>query len=230
MGEGGRQARAAQPEEHRRCPAAAGHQGKHRAVRNLQGPAGARAPRPPRDHGRDLQQDREYRRAAHGADGEPLHPAGGVRVPDDGGAERLSGQVGGRQVGRRQEDARRHHQADRRIEARDRQAADWRSSTKAIPRKSTRNTSATRSSRRWTAVRESADALESSSRTRCGRSRPIAKCCSSSKTRGFVPRPDRKRGADNPHRRWCCRARRRSRHETNSRNDRRSERRGCHVL
>ena len=68
-----------------------------------------------------------------------------------GGAERLGGQVCRRQVGRRQEDARRHHQADRRIQASGPTSCRRRSSTKAIPRKSTRSTSATRSSRRWTA-------------------------------------------------------------------------------
>ena len=42
--------------------------------------------------------------AADGADGEPLHPAGGVRVPEERGAERRGGEGRGRQVGRGQED------------------------------------------------------------------------------------------------------------------------------
>ena len=78
------QARPAQPEEHRRRAAAAGHQGRHRAVREVQGAQRARAARALRDHGRDLQQDHQRRRAADGADGQPLHPAGGARVPEAG--------------------------------------------------------------------------------------------------------------------------------------------------
>ena len=50
----------------------------------IQDPERARAARPLRDHGRDLQQDRERRGAADGADGQPLHPAGGVRLSEAG--------------------------------------------------------------------------------------------------------------------------------------------------
>ncbi len=78
------QARPAEPEEHGRRAAAAGDQGGDRAVREIQDPQRARAARPLRDHGRDLQQDRERRGAADGADGEPLHPAGGVRLSEAG--------------------------------------------------------------------------------------------------------------------------------------------------
>ena len=82
-------------------------QGGDRAVREVQGPERARAARALRDHARDLQQDGQRRRPADGADGEPLHPAGGARVPEAGRAERRGGEAGGRQVGRRQEAARR---------------------------------------------------------------------------------------------------------------------------
>ena len=55
-----------------------------RPVREVQGAQRARAARALRGHGRDLQQDRERRGPADGADGQPLHPAGGVRVPEAG--------------------------------------------------------------------------------------------------------------------------------------------------
>ena len=102
------------------------------AVREVQGPQRARAARALRDHGRDLQQDGERRGPADGADGQPLHPAGGVRVPDAGRAERGGGEGGGRQVGRGQEDARRAHASSpTSSSAADRQARRRRSSTKA---------------------------------------------------------------------------------------------------
>ena len=101
------------------------------AVREVQDAQRARAARALRDHGRDLQQDRERRRPADGADGEPLHPAGGVRVPEARRAERVGGEGGGRQVGRGQEDARRAHQADRRRSSSAPTSSPRRSSTKA---------------------------------------------------------------------------------------------------
>ena len=55
-----------------------------RHLREVQGAQRARAARALRDHGRAVQQDRERRRPADGADGQPLHPAGGVRVPEAG--------------------------------------------------------------------------------------------------------------------------------------------------
>ncbi len=64
------------------------------AVREIQGAQRARDARPLRNHARDLQQDRERRRAADGADGQPLRPAGGARVPETGGPERGGGQGG----------------------------------------------------------------------------------------------------------------------------------------
>ena len=82
----------------------------------------ARAARALRRDGRDLQQDRQRRRPAHGADGEPLHPAGGARIPEAGRRERGGGEGGGRQVGRGEEDAGRVHEAGRRAEKGHRQA------------------------------------------------------------------------------------------------------------
>ncbi len=75
-------------------------QGRRRDLREVQGPQRARAARPLRGHGRDLQQDRQRRGPADGADGQPLHPAGGARVPEAGRAERRGREGGGRQVDR----------------------------------------------------------------------------------------------------------------------------------
>ncbi len=75
-------------------------------VREVQGAQRARAARALRHHGRDLQQDRQRRRAADGADGESLRSAGGARVSEAGGAERRGREAGGRQIGRGQEAAR----------------------------------------------------------------------------------------------------------------------------
>ena len=54
----------------------------------VQDPQRARGARPLRDLPRELQQDDQRRRAADGADGEPLHPAGGARVPEADRPER----------------------------------------------------------------------------------------------------------------------------------------------
>ena len=113
-------------------------------LREVQGAQRARAARALRDHARDIQQDRERRGAADGADGQPLHPAGGVRVSEAGGAERGGGEGGRRQVGRRQEDARQRDQADRRVQAAHRQAREGARRTRATARpKSTPSISAT---------------------------------------------------------------------------------------
>ena len=93
VGEGSGQARAAEPEEHGGRAAAAHHQGSRRHLREIQGAERARAARALRHHGGDLQQDRERRRPADGADGEPLHPAGGAGLSEAGGAERGGGEV-----------------------------------------------------------------------------------------------------------------------------------------
>ena len=56
----------------------AGDQG----LRDAQGAQRARGPRAPRDHARAVRQDDQRRGAADGADGQPLHPAGGAELPD----------------------------------------------------------------------------------------------------------------------------------------------------
>ena len=52
-----------------------------------------------RHHGRDLQQGRQRRRPADGADGQPADSAGGSRVPEAGGPERWRGQGRWRHIG-----------------------------------------------------------------------------------------------------------------------------------
>ena len=66
----------------------------------------------------------QHRRPADGADGEPLHPAGGVPVPGPAGrrASRRSRRRSGRRR-KRKKIARPARQADRRVQADDRQAA-----------------------------------------------------------------------------------------------------------
>ena len=90
-----------------------GLQGRRRDVREVQGPERARAARTLRDHGRNLQQDGEHRRAADGADGQPLHSACRLRLPERARAKRRGREVGRRQVGRRQETARQPDEAGR---------------------------------------------------------------------------------------------------------------------
>ena len=124
VGEGSREARAAEPEEHRRCAAAADRERSRRGVREVQGAQRARAARALRDHGGDLQQDRQCRRAVDGVDGEPLRAAGGARVPEAGGAERRGGEAGRRQIGRGQEAPRQSDEADRQAEGEHRQARE----------------------------------------------------------------------------------------------------------
>ena len=95
-----------------------------RRLREVQGAQRPRAARALRGDGRDLQQDGQRRGAAHGADGQPLYPAGGAVVSDAGGEERVGGEGGGRQVGREQEAARRDDDAHRRAAPADRQARE----------------------------------------------------------------------------------------------------------
>jgi glutamine synthetase len=106
VGEGSGQARAAEPEEHGGCAAPAHRERGRGGVREVQGPQRARAARALRHHGRDLQQDRERRRAVDGVDVQPVRAAGGARIPEEGGAERVRRQAGRRQVGRGEETAR----------------------------------------------------------------------------------------------------------------------------
>ena len=94
VGERGGQARAAEPEEHGRCAAAADDEGSCGPLREVQGAQRARAARALRHHGRDLQQDHQRRRTVDGADGEPLRAAGGAGVPEAGCAERRRRKAG----------------------------------------------------------------------------------------------------------------------------------------
>ena len=97
-----------------------------------------------------------------------------------GGRQRGSHQGRGRRVEGRKEDARPARQADRRVQAEDRQAAGNRSSTRAMaPSTSTRSSSVTRSSRPWSRCGKRETRSNRSCRTRGGRCRPIARCCSS---------------------------------------------------
>ncbi len=82
----------------------------------------ARAQGALRGRPRAVRQDPQHRRPVDGPDGEPLHPAGGVQVPGPSGRERRRRQGGGRDIEGGQEDARSDHQADRRLQAEDRQA------------------------------------------------------------------------------------------------------------
>ena len=61
------------------------------AAREVQDSQRARDARALRDLPRELQQDHQRRRPADGADGQPLHPAGGARVPEADRPERRGG-------------------------------------------------------------------------------------------------------------------------------------------
>ena len=78
--------------EHRGRVAAVRHEGCDEAARPVQHPERARVARPVRGVPRELQQDHQRRGPADGADGEPLHPAGGARVPEAGRPERVGGE------------------------------------------------------------------------------------------------------------------------------------------
>ena len=160
----------------------ADREGRHRDLREVQGPEQPRAARPLRGDGRNLQQDRQRRRPADGADGEPLHPAGGPRVPEAGRPERRGGEGGGRKSVEGEESARRGDQADRRAEAPHRQAAEGarprgrrlgREARQALPRRGRPGDGG--------AARNGRRARMHRARTNCGRSRRTARCCSSSK-------------------------------------------------
>ena len=60
-------------------------------LEQVQDPQRARDARALRDLPRELQQDHQRRGAADGADGQPLHPAGGARVPEADRPERRGG-------------------------------------------------------------------------------------------------------------------------------------------
>ena len=88
VAEGREEARAAEPAQHGRLAARAGQAGRHQGLREAEGAQRARAARARGDRLRGLQQDDQRRGAADGADGQPVHPAGGARVPEAGGPGR----------------------------------------------------------------------------------------------------------------------------------------------
>ena len=108
--------------QHRGRAAAAHHQGRGQDARSVQDPERARVARPVRGVPRELQQDHQHRRPADGADGEPLHPAVGARVPEADRAERVGGEGGRRQERAGQEAAGPLHQAGGRVPDPDRGA------------------------------------------------------------------------------------------------------------
>ena len=166
----------------RRRAAAARHEGSRRPVREVQGSERARAARALRDHARAVQQDREHRRPADGADGEPLHPAGGVRVSaaGRGAASRRSKSAGAKSVeGKKSLDKltklvdKFKAQADKLEKSLEHESHVGGEARQALPRR--------RDSEHGGAARTRRRARESSCRTNCGRSPPTARCCSSSK-------------------------------------------------
>ena len=149
MAEGGRQARPAQPSQHRRRAARDHLEGGRQRLREVQGAQRARAARPLRGERRDLQQDDQRRGPADGADGQPLHPAGGAGLPARGGGQRHRGEAGRRHQPRGQEAADQDRQAGRSVPGPDRRAGGAaRSHARRRPR-STPSSCATRSCRRW---------------------------------------------------------------------------------
>ena len=96
VAEGSRQARPAEPEEHRRRASRDRQACRDQGVRKVQGADRGGAARALRDQPRDLLQDDQHRGAADGVDGEPLHRAGRARVPEERGAERGRGARRGR--------------------------------------------------------------------------------------------------------------------------------------
>ena len=122
---------------------ARGHQG----VREAEGAERARAAGTRGDQLRGLQQDHQRRSAADGADGEPLHPAGGAAVSEAGGRSRGSVEGGRRGLeagqGARGDDG----EADRQAEVTGRRAGEGAGALRTAAPRSTRSTSATRSSR-----------------------------------------------------------------------------------
>ncbi len=89
---------------------------RHQGLREAEGPERPRAARARGDRLRDLQQDGQHRSAAHGAHRQPLHPAGGARVPEGSRPGRRRGQGRGRAVEGRQGAGEDAGQADRRAE------------------------------------------------------------------------------------------------------------------
>ena len=125
-------------------------QGEHRGVREVRRAQRARAARPLRGRARAVQQDHQHRGAADGADGQPLHPAG--RLP----LSRASSRPASRRSRQRAASPRSRRSCSTsspRSSTRPRRASiicrSWLDHEhERRRRKSTRSTSATRSSRR----------------------------------------------------------------------------------
>ena len=83
----------------------------------------ARAQGALRGRPRAVREDPQYRGAADGSHGQPLHPPGRLQVPGPGGQECRGSQGGRRDVEGGEEDPRPARQADRRVQAEGRQAA-----------------------------------------------------------------------------------------------------------
>ena len=94
------------------------------AARQVQDPQRTRGARALRDLPRELQQDHQRRSQSDGPDGEPLHPAGRPRVPEERRAERGGGQGRRRLERAGQEAARDLHEAGRSVQGADRRARE----------------------------------------------------------------------------------------------------------
>ncbi len=125
-------------------------------VREVQGAHRGRAARALRDQPRDLLQDHQHRGAVDGADGRPLHPAGGVRIPEARRPERGGGEGGRRAEQGRQEAPGAAGEAGRRVPRPDRPARGRWSITAARTPRSTRSTCVIRWCRRWRSCATSA--------------------------------------------------------------------------
>ena len=88
VAEGGGQARPAEPAHLGRRLRRADEAGRRQGVREVRRAERARAARPLRRRARAVQQDHQHRGAADGADGQPLHPAGGLQATRAAGGNR----------------------------------------------------------------------------------------------------------------------------------------------
>ena len=156
---------------------------RSRGVREVQGAHRARAARALRGRARDLLQDHQHRGAADGADGQPLHPAGGARYQKEVGESVAAGKAAGGadKEGKKLLD-------------------EWSSRSTRCRRRPTRSEAAR--ARSATAVAEKhakylrdkvvpamaalrelgRPARADGRRTNCGRCRRIGRCCSSSRS------------------------------------------------
>ena len=118
--------RPAQPQDVGRRLRRAPEAGRRRRVREVQGAQRARAARPRRDQLRAVHQDDQRRGAADDSHGEPVHPAGRLRVSEAGRRERGRGQSGRRLLEERVSAPRRPDPADRRLPRADREGREAR--------------------------------------------------------------------------------------------------------